>query len=213
MSRCIIISNGIITDYSFYKCNFKNDDYVICADGGIKHLLELNRTPDLWLGDFDSCKFNEICNKHIELNDVEKITLNPVKDVTDTHYACLEAVKRNYKDIVIWGACGGRLDHMLSNIHLLELLYKNNIKAKIQDDKNTIHICGNEIKLLKKHKYISIIPLDNTAVISKTTGLKYPLQNFALNREISLGISNEIIGSEAYIKIESGLVLVIESDD
>ena len=102
---------------------------------------------------------------------------------------------------------------MMSNIHLLEFLEKNNVTGQIVDEKNTIRICTDKITIAKKRKYVSIIPLDSSVLILQTRGLKYPLKNYVLNREISMGVSNEITDSQAEILIESGKILVIESDD
>ena len=211
MPRAIVVSNGVISDYSFY--NLKDDDFVICADGGIRHLLKLNRLPDIWIGDFDSCRFSELISKHPELEAVAVTKLNPVKDVTDTHYACMLAIEKGYKEIIVWGACGGRIDHMLSNIHLLQLINENGANAIIEDEKNTVHLCGGSINIVKKRKYLSIIPLDNSVIVEKTQGLLYPLENYALMRSVSMGVSNEIVSAQATISIKSGFALIVESDD
>lgn len=213
MPRAIIVSNGKINDYSYYKDKIKEDDYIICADGGIRHLLKMGVYPHLWLGDFDSCRFSELKSEHSKLNSIETISLNTAKNETDTHYACITAIDRGYKDIIIWGALGGRTDHMLSNIHLLEFLKNKNVNGVIEDEKNTLMLVSDEADIIKKRKYLSIIPLSETAVIEKTHGLLYPLENFSLNREISMGVSNEIVSGRAIIKIKSGLVLIAESDD
>lgn len=213
MPSCLIISNGLINDYSFYKDKISAYDYIICADGGINHAIKSNAVPNLWLGDFDSCKFNDLLTQNPWLKSVETITLNPQKDVTDTHYACIEAIKRGYNQITVWGGCGGRIDHMLSNIHILEFLLKNGVSAKLEDEKNTIHICDNTLSLCKARKYLSLIPMDTSVKISALTGVKYPLKNYTLTREISMGVSNEITSDKAELFVKSGLVLVIESDD
>ena len=213
MQNCIVVSGGIINDYSFYSSVISHGDYIICADGGIKHILEIGFVPDLWLGDFDSCKFSDTISKYPDLKSVETVTLCPQKDVTDTHYACIEAINRGFKNITLIGSCGGRIDHMLSNIHILEFLEMNNVTGQVIDEKNTVRLCTDKIVLTKKRKYVSIIPLDASVLISCTKGLKYPLKDFVLNREISMGVSNEIIDSKAEIFVESGKILVIESDD
>lgn len=211
MPRAIVVSNGVISDYSFYK--FKEDDFVICADGGIKHLLRLNHIPDVWIGDFDSCRFSDLIRENPKLSEVSVTQLNPDKDVTDTHYACMLAIEMGYTDIVIWGACGGRIDHMLSNIHLLQLIKENGANAVIEDEKNTVHLCDGCIALSKKRKYLSVIPMSNSIVIKKTEGLLYPLENYTLTRSVSMGVSNEIVAAEATLVLDSGLALIIESDD
>lgn len=213
MPRAIIVSNGKINDYLYYKNKIREDDYIICADGGIKHLLQMGVCPDLWLGDFDSCRFSELKSEHSELKSIETISLNTAKDETDTHYACITAIDRGYKDILIWGALGGRIDHTLSNIHLLEFLKNKNVRGIIEDEKNTLMLVSDKAEIKKTRKYLSIIPISEIAVIEKTQGLLYPLESFSLKREISMGVSNEIVSDKAVIKIKSGLVLIVESDD
>ncbi len=213
MSRAVIISNGRASDYSAYKGIIHPDDYVICADGGIKHLINLGIMPNLWIGDFDSCRFDDVIKAHPKLKKSDTLFLNKDKDETDTHFSCIKALEMGYRDIVILFACGGRIDHMLSNIHLLEFLNKNDAHGVIIDEKNTISLCSGSIKLTKNKKYLSIIPLDSEVVIERTEGLLYPLKDYTLPRAISMGVSNEIVDSTAEIHVKSGLALIIESQD
>lgn len=213
MPKALIVSNGKISDYSYYTSKVNSDDFIICADGGIKHLLKLNLTPDLWIGDFDSCKFDDIISENPHLKSVPTVKLRPDKDVTDTHYACTEAINRGYSQILIWGACGGRYDHMISNIHLLEYLNEKGIFSVIEDEKNTICVCCDSITVTKKRKYLSILPLTDTVVIAESSGLLYPLNDFSMSRSVSVGVSNEITGEKATIAVKTGLALIVESDD
>ena len=52
--KCIIVANGSISDYSFYKTILEGANYVICADGGARHLINMNIVPDVIIGDLDS---------------------------------------------------------------------------------------------------------------------------------------------------------------
>ena len=61
MKRALIIVNGEVNDYDFYKNYIREDDFIVCADGGIKHLNAIGKTPDIFVGDFDSCNANELC--------------------------------------------------------------------------------------------------------------------------------------------------------
>ena len=213
MKRAIIISNGSISDYSFYKNFFKTNDYIICADGGIKHCLNLGIVPDLWIGDFDSCNLGEICEDNPELKSVEILGLNPCKDETDTHKACIIAIEKGYKEIALIGSIGTRLDHSLSNIHLLEFMHEKGISASLVNENNTVRIFDKYIKLAKNRKYLSLVPLDASVTVTDTFGLKYPLHNFLLKRSVSMGVSNEVCGESAEIHIKNGMMLIIESND
>ena len=52
--RAVIIGNGSISDYAYIKTRLRDDDYIICADGGLKHIQKLDVNPDVAIGDFDS---------------------------------------------------------------------------------------------------------------------------------------------------------------
>lgn len=211
--RAIIISNGNIDNYSFYKDKFVDSDYIICADGAIRHCVELGIVPDIWIGDFDSCNYDNYCRQYPELIGVDTVKLNKDKDETDTHIACNIAIDKGCDDILIWGALGKRADHMLSNIHLLEALNKKKITAIIEDENNTISVFDSVYVTKKHRKYLSLIPLDANVTVIKTEGLLYPLENYVITRDISLGVSNEVVDTEAKISICGGLMLAIHSND
>lgn len=213
MPRAVVISNGIAHDYKACKSLIKSDDFIICADGGIKHLLNMDILPDLWIGDFDSCKHADLLVKYPQLKSVDTLVLKKDKDETDTHFCCIKALETGYKEIAILFAGGGRIDHMLSNIHLLEYISKRGATGTIYDEKNTIRLCSGRITITKKRKYLSIIPLDSEIEVLSTSGLLYPLKDFVLPREISMGVSNEITDTKAEIILKSGLALIVESDD
>jgi len=211
--HAVVVANGHITDYDYFKDIVNSTDYLICADGAIAHCIALDRLPDLWIGDFDSCNQGKLLCEYPQLKSVKKITLNPHKDVTDTHAACDIAISMGYDDITIIGAMGTRADHSISNIHLLEYLHTKGIRACIENEHNTITVFDSELKLAKRRKYVSLIPLDSEVVVKKTSGLLYQLEDFKLLRKISLGVSNEIIGDDAVITLEKGIMLAIESND
>ena len=213
MPRAVVISNGFAHDYKACKELIKDDDFIICADGGVKHLLNMDKLPDLWIGDFDSCRHADMLVRYPELKSVDTLVLKKDKDETDTHFCCIKALEMGYKNIAIMFAGGGRIDHMLSNIHLLEYIGKRGATATICDEKNTISLCTDSITITKQRKYLSIIPLDSEVLVHSTKGLMYPLKDFALPREISMGVSNEITDEEAEITLKSGLALIVESDD
>ncbi len=213
MKRAVIISNGTINDYSYYNNWFSDDDYIICADGAIRHCLSLGIVPDLWIGDFDSCDYEKICMSQPQLKSVETLHLNTRKNETDTHKACMVAIERGFKKVAILGGIGTRVDHMLSNIHILEFLYNNGANTTISDEKNDIHIFDSHLRLARRRKNLSLIPLDKAVLVKSTSGLEYPLENYVLDRNISMGVSNVICSEFAEIFIENGLMLAIESDD
>ena len=213
MSRAIVISNGSVDDYDFLKEKIHNDDFVICADGAIRHLIKINKTPDLWIGDFDSCMYDSLCHKYPYLKEIPTKSLNPCKDETDTHICVIEAINRGFNDIVILGALGTRIDHTFANVFLLEWLFERDVNCIIENEKNIITLIDKKTTITKQKNYISLIALDNEVKINSFTGVKYPLKDYILKRGLTIGVSNEILLDEAKIDISNGKIVVIQSDD
>lgn len=206
--KCIIIADAPETNIKYVKdIVLKENIYVICADGGIKHAEKLGIKPDLIIGDFDSAgKIN---------SQYEIIRLRPEKDDSDTQSCFNEAIKRGYDDITLVCACGGRIDHFLCNISLLENAFNTGIECRIVDSQNVVSIHKGGKQKYKKdinYKYVGIIPIDKEISGVTLQGLKYPLLNVTINRTKIISISNEPIQDEFTIEIKKGRALVIFSN-
>ena len=186
-------------------------DLVIAADAGYLTARRLGITPDVVLGDFDTLGEANIPEG------VECLRVPREKDDTDTQLAVSVALERGAKDIVIVGGMSGRIDHTLSTLAILEMLWerKEGINATVTDGKNRARFIRNSgVILLRSHyRYFSLIAAD--AVVKGITleGCKYPLKNGRIQRTHQWAVSNEIIGNCALIEIKRGGVWVIESLD
>jgi len=49
MMYALVVCNGSIIDYSFYRKFFDEADFIVCADGGALHLQRLGIKPDVLL--------------------------------------------------------------------------------------------------------------------------------------------------------------------
>lgn len=212
MKKAIIITGGEITDYSCYKDYLKDTDFVICADGGSRHLNKLCIYADYFLGDFDSCDFDDTIKSEF-LKNAEVIKYKVEKDATDTEIALDLAIELKCDKVIIIGALGSRFDHTLSNVFLLKKALKANVDAIIINEKNEIKltdksVCVNPVN----NSYISLIALEEVKNLT-LKNLKYPLENFTLSQGTSIGISNEFTEKKAEIIFESGLLLVMVTKD
>ena len=85
---------------------------VIAADSGMRHALELNVLPELWVGDFDSSDAALI----ERFPSVERRTYPAAKAATDGEIAVAEAIARGATRLIFAGALGGeRSDHALQH--------------------------------------------------------------------------------------------------
>lgn len=209
MNALIIASGNSIKREIFDELHVE-DDFIICADGGLNYLDSLKIAPDLIVGDFDSANVT-LLEKY---KDIKIKKFLPEKNFTDTEIAIEEAITLGYKEIIIFGATGTRLDHTMANILLIERYIKKGISIRIVDNNNYIQILNKDISLNKKEGYyLSIIPITEHIDGITLKGFKYPLENVKVNRGSTLCISNEITDEEARIQIKNGIGLLFLSRD
>ncbi len=188
---------------------------IIAGDRGLEALYQLELIPNHVVGDFDSVS-PEILAFYKNQPQIIFHTYNAEKDNTDTDIALKLAIQLKSSKITILGALGKRMDHALANIHILKDALEANIPCQILDKYNRIYLINREITLKKDEvygKYISLIPLTNEVEGLTLTGFKYPLNDYTLPIGTSLGVSNEIIKDTAHIKMDKGILTVIESKD
>lgn len=188
---------------------------IIAVDRGLEELYKLGIFPNHVVGDFDSVS-TEVLQYYQNSPQVIFHQYNPEKDNTDTDIAIQLAIELKSSHITIIGALGKRMDHAISNIHILKYALEAKIPCQIIDAHNRIYLVNNNITIHKNNiygKYISLIPLTTEIQGLTLKGFKYPLENASLSIGISLGVSNEIVEEIATIELEKGILIIIESKD
>lgn len=204
--RCVIFGAAPIPDYGYYLDKLRDDDFVICADGGLKHAEALGRTPDLILGDFDSYK-EKIPKK-------EAVFFPSEKDDTDMGLAVKYALTHGMKELCIFGGLNGRLDHTIANIHLLKYALDCGARAYLMDENMFVTVFEGEYTIRRnEYKYISALPFGGSVTGITYEGLKYPLKNAVFETGDPYGVSNEMILDTAKMTIQSGTMLLIMTKD
>jgi thiamine pyrophosphokinase len=56
-----------------------------------------------------------------------------------------------------------------------------------------------------------VFAITDTVRIKSLRGVKYPLENYDMKPSFPIGVSNEITEGQAFLDIEYGLALVIQS--
>ncbi len=208
--KAIIIASGNSIKKEIFDGICSENDFIICADGGLNYLDSLNIKPNLIVGDFDSVDVN-LLEKYKNV----KIKKYPAeKNFTDTEIAIEEAIACGFNEITIFGATGTRLDHTMANILLIERYIKNDINIRIVDNNNYISILNKDVIISKKvGYYLSIIPISEYIDGITLKGMKYPLIDVKVSRGSTLCISNEIIDDKAEIYIKNGMGILFLSKD
>ena len=212
MKVCIVL-NGEVKDYKKTKEIIleENYNYIIGADGGCNHLFKMNITPNYIVGDLDSIK-REI----IEYYENKNVTFKRYpshKDETDSEICIYLAKLLGADEIDIFATLGGRIDHTLANIGLMNYIKENNMKPRILTSEEEILMVKNETINLKGKKgdTISVISINGESKGVTLKKLEYPLDNATVNHLSPLGISNVMLEDECIISIKDGCALIIRN--
>lgn len=214
MKYLIVCGGEIDGDFAERLIMSSGFEVIIAADRGMDFLYEHKITPDIIVGDFDSVK-NEALSYFKEKGMSDIHVLNPEKDDTDSECALQIALDHGADHIIIIGATGTRIDHVLGNISLLGKAMSEGNRAELLDTHNRIRMIDNELEIEKNKqygKYVSIIPVCKNNKIT-LEGFKYPLKDYTFEGFNTLGISNEIVDDIAKITVNEGQYIVIESKD
>lgn len=212
MKVCIVL-NGEVKDYKKTKEIIlkENYNYIIGADGGCNHLFKMNITPNYIVGDLDSIK-REI----IEYYENKNVTFKRYpshKDETDSEICIYLAKLLGADEIDIFATLGGRIDHTLANIGLMNYIKENNIKPRILTSEEEILMVKNETINLKGKRgdTVSVISINGESKGVTLKKLEYPLYNATVNHLSPLGISNVMLEDECTISIKDGCALIIRN--
>jgi thiamine pyrophosphokinase len=185
-------------------------------DRGVFYLLNAGIKPAMAFGDFDSVTEEELAEIEKEVSDLKKF--KPEKDETDMELALNWAIEQQPESISIFGATGGRLDHLMANIQLLlkPLQQGINIQTEIVDTNNILYLKNPgtyTVNKLDDFKYISFLPATPTVSGMTLENFKYPLKDSHIPMGSTLCISNELIRDHGTFSFSAGILLVVRSKD
>lgn len=222
MKTCLMISGGPL-DLSFAGefLAERKYDFVVAVDAGFSACIALGIRPDLLVGDFDTFGREKIL-KYKDDPGFQFDIHQPEKDETDTELAFRDVLDAGYTRVDVLGALGGRIDHEISNIHLLVQGRKRGLTVSLYDAKNRIYILDSELEkeheFLKKRlygTYVSFLPVTERVNGITLTGFKYPLlkKNISILENPSLCVSNEVEAERAVMSFDEGILICVESRD
>lgn len=208
--RAVVFANGVIPIIKSVLPLISDDDFIVSADGGLRYIRALNLTPELIIGDLDSVSEGGL--QFINENNIKTLKFPVDKDQTDLELALKELVGRGFNHIVVIGALGGRIDQTLANIGLIQLFADQGITVGLDDGQDHVFMVQRQQRIIgNKGDTVSLIPICSLVNGITTDGLKYPLNNESLLPETTRGISNEMTGNIAEIRILSGRLLCIHT--
>ena len=209
-TSCIIIGAAPHTTLRFLENDLIARSMIIAADGGYLTAMREKIPIDFFVGDMDSAKTRPMDQE------IPCMILPCEKDFSDVHTAVEYALSQGIREFYLVGCSGGRVDHYLANIALLERICCAGRDAILLDTQNAVRFLSPGTYSLPKnpkYQYLSLLALDEKVTGVTFSGLKYPLENAVLKRAMPIGISNEWTSNEAKISIAQGRALLIFSGD
>jgi thiamine pyrophosphokinase len=205
MKKCIMLANGQPPQKSIV--NFlirKGYSTLICADGGANTAMKLKLLPDFIIGDLDS--ISPVVLDYYK----DKSTIIKIKRQNDTDVEkCLKfAIKNKFKEAILLGATGDRLDHSFCNFGIV-LKFSKQISVSVIHQRSILRgYSGNVVLNTIQGEVISLYGIKSQTRIS-STGLKYKLNNIALPFGEKESTSNIALKEKVELKITNGNIFVV----
>lgn len=198
--KAVLLLNGNVPDGRLVRAAASGCSAVLCADGGVRHAIRLGLVPHAVVGDMDSlprrlprwpdtaflCDFDE--------------------DRSDFEKALRFALDSGVRELRVAGALGGRTDHCLVNLGLLDRWSKT-LRVVLLDH-GTAFLAGPGTHALecRPGAVLSIICVSGSAVLT-AEGVRYPLRRSRLLRG-SRGLSNRTTASRVRVRVHRGRVWI-----
>jgi thiamine pyrophosphokinase len=170
--------------------------------------------PEIVIGDLDSIDEDTLFD--LTSAEVEIKQYSEDKDETDLELALGYAVELRPSAILIVGALGGRFDQTIANLSILTAPTLPGIDIRMDDGVEEVFFLkasaaeGGQVRVQgRSGDIVSLIPWNGPVEGVATEGLQWPLYHETLSSSKSRGISNEMLGESASVKIEKGLLLII----
>jgi len=191
-----LIANGAFDNPFALAPLVRSYQSIVAVDGGLVHCHAMGITPDLIVGDFDSIP-PDLLQKYPQ---VPVQAFPKHKDQTDLELAIQFVYRPEVERIAVFGALGKRIDHTLSNLHILrrypgKIIFENH-------DESVFCVQGSQEITTFPGQTISLIQLGDVKGIT-TKGLHWEL-NKARFDKFFYSLSNIAQGSSFQIAIEEG---------
>lgn len=198
--KCYIVGGGENFGLTFKTVD---GDCVIAADAGYQYLKDAEIKADIVVGDFDSLEY---VPDHPGI-----VKLNPVKDETDTWEAVRLGMEKGYREFHLYACTGGRIDHTMANIQLLKSIAEKGGRGYLHDKRSILTVIKDSTVSFddSMNGYISVFSLSDNSVGVNIKGLKYEVEDAALDNSFPLGVSNEFKGIKSEISVRNGSLLII----
>jgi len=205
--RVVVLAGGEEEPPVFVRHLVSPDDVVLAADGGARLAVAAGLVPHLLVGDVDS-----ITQGEVDALPPQTIRwIHPEhKDFSDLELALQAAFAADASEVVVIGAFGGRLDHLLVNVGLLHLACNLGVPMRLLSARGEALLVYQDVVLQwPVGRLVTVMALTPEVHGLVLEGFAYPVSGETLVWGSSRGLSNVVARSPARIALTSGRLLVV----
>lgn len=188
--------------------HFSGSPEIICADGGANILYPLGLTPELIIGDFDSIR-PEVYEYYKNKCEIKRHPVKKDRSDLEIIFDYISAREQAPPVVKVFGALGGRIDHQLGHLQLLEkahdagmdvsLVSRGFMACIVSGEREIKGNPGDIVSIFAVTPYVSGITLK---------GFEYEGESLEIKRGTTLGLSNSLLTGRGIISIGEGKALV-----
>ena len=188
----------------------QNADHIVATDGALDRAIERAIEVNTLIGDLDSLV--DPTRLEDRFPEMEILRYPAEKDWTDLELAVDWALEQSPFSIVVFGAAGGRIDHTMANLALLEKGLHSGIPIELISGNESVRLIQGNLSIDNAEigDRVSLLPISLFTTIS-TQGLKYPLASEKLFRGKGRGMSNVVESTPVSVNVEAGVLAVVHA--
>ncbi|MFR0732976.1 MAG: thiamine diphosphokinase [Oscillospiraceae bacterium] len=178
-------------------------DWILAADGGLRHLQALALEPTGILGDFDSLGYTPQ-GPQVDRFPVEK-------DDTDSMLAVKAGLRAGFRRFLLYGALDGpRLDHTVANFQLLHYLTDQDAHGYLVGSAYLATVLAPGLLRFSREArgILSVFCSERTLPESPSGACSTPWR-MPCSPRVPLGVSNHFLGCPAQVSLTHGRLLLL----
>jgi thiamine pyrophosphokinase len=201
--KALIFTGGKGPLFDQVEEHISTADLIAAADSGWDLAGGMGITPDVFIGDRDSLSDHHGVE---QLERKNRLIYPADKDLTDTELALNYLDELNYRNIVLIGGGGGRIDHLLA----IFFIFSREIHPSqwYTSDEHLIYIDKDEVISCYEGQTVSIFPCGIGGCVLSSAGLKWEMADYVMDQSV-FSISNTALKDRFSLGIKSGAALVI----